>query len=45
MHSIVGFFESFVAIDVASTFPMRPFMHHLDMRFKTYRGLKISAWV
>jgi hypothetical protein len=20
-------------------------MHHLDMRFKSYRGLKISAWV
>jgi hypothetical protein len=24
---------------------MTQFMHHLDMRFKSYRGLKISAWV
>jgi hypothetical protein len=35
----------FVAVDVDGTFPMRRFMHHLDMCPKSYRGLKISAWV
>jgi hypothetical protein len=31
-----------VALDVDGTFPMRRFMHHLDMRFKSYRGLKMQ---
>jgi hypothetical protein len=39
------FLKLFMAVDVDGTFPMRQFMHHLDMRFKSYKGLRISAWV
>jgi hypothetical protein len=39
------FLKLFVAVDVDGTFPMRRFMHHLDMRFKSYRGMRILAWV
>jgi hypothetical protein len=39
----VDFLKLFVAVDVDGSFPMRPFMHHLDIRLKSYRGLKITA--
>jgi hypothetical protein len=39
----VDFLKLFVAIDVDGTFPTRHFMHHLDTRVESYRGLKILA--
>jgi hypothetical protein len=39
----LDFLKLFLAIDIDASFPMRQFMHHLDTRLVSYRGLKIST--